>query len=75
VKRIVVAVIAAAAFSLSCPVALADPGQDDPGFVIDGDGAPGQEHYPHVCATAEIACGLHRDPGAGTWLRSGVDDK
>lgn len=42
---------------------------DDPGYQIDGGGQPGVEHYPRVCGSDPLACGLHFDPGPGTWAR------
>jgi hypothetical protein len=43
---------------------------DDPGYTtVDGGGTAGVEHWPSVCAVSPIGCGMHRDPGRGTWIR------
>lgn len=42
--------------------------EDDPGYDIDGD-MPGVEDYPSICEEVPIACGLHYNPGPGTWSR------
>lgn len=71
-KSILAAAAIAAAALLHPAVALADPDEDDPGYSIDGgSSSPGQEHYPHVCSVAPYACGLHYNPGPGTWTRIG----
>jgi hypothetical protein len=72
VAPLAVAAVLSMAALHSAP-AHADPNgyDDDPGYTTndDGGGQPGTEHFPRSCQTTPIACGLHFDPGPGTWLR------
>lgn len=69
VKAALLGAAALISFGLHTDVAHAYPGDDDPGYSIDGGGQPGVEHYPAICGFSPIGCGLHYNPGPGTWVR------